>query len=215
MPKREETREKGSGITRYRQSVIVFDMTQPLTEEEADEFGTRLKAAAARPLWDNARTVAEMRAALEDLNKGLPSDHQDSKFRPHEDLGWYYSRLILLDSWVQRDIAKGNAAKAAYNAAEFGSLFTELQFKLVWEREALIGRETLKGAHKGPKAKAESQRTAAKHDLLLAEYAVRRARGMEDVPARTHAAKAVGYSAKQAKRIIDEKKNGHSGANVR
>jgi len=121
MPKRNEVREKGSGITRHRQSVTVFDMTKPLTEEEVEDFGSRLKATV-RPLWDNERTISEMQEALADLKKGLPAEHDDCQFRPHEDLGWYYSRLIRLDEWVHRDIKKGDAALAAYNAAEFGCL---------------------------------------------------------------------------------------------
>jgi hypothetical protein len=61
-------------------------------------------------------------------------------------------------------------------------------------------------ALKGPAAKAMSQGTIAKQERLLAEYAIRRVR-IGDVSARQHAAKAAGYSDRQAKRIIDARKD--------
>lgn len=215
MVKRRETRTKGAGITRHQQAVTVFDTKRGLTQDEADELIGAIRAAGARPLWDKEKIVEDARRRLAAVKEALPADHDDMDFLPHDDFGWYYCELIKLDRIVRSAIAAGDAGRAALFAEDFGTVHRELQIKEVWEPDALAGRASREGAHRGPPAKASSQAIAAKHEQLLAEYAIRRLR-MDDVPARQHAARAAGYSEKQAKRIIDgNKKNGHNGANVR
>ena len=159
MVKRTECRTTGSGITKHTETITVLDLTEPPTKAERAELVAKINAAAARPLWDKHSLVAQCRGALERIKATLPPEHEDCDFRPHEDFGWYYARLILLDKLVQRDVAKGDAAMAAYNAAEFGSLLSELQIKLVWEPDAIAGRASRDGA-KRPCCKGN----VARHD---------------------------------------------------
>lgn len=201
MAKRNETRERGSGITRYRQNVTVFDLTQALTKDEAKELSNRI-TGAVRPLWDNERRVAEMREALADIEKRLPPDHDECDFRPHEDLGWYYARLIRLDGWVHRDIKKGDAAMAAYNAAEFGGLFAELQIKLVWERDALAGRKSHVGAREGARLRGSSEKIQDRRETFFSTYDEAMSRRLHPTLARQKAAKAACYNDDYARRLL-------------
>ena len=203
MAKRLETRSKGTGITRHQSSVTVLDLRQGLTPGEGDELIASIAAAGSRPLWDNEQIVSELEISLAELKRHLPADHQDFAFRPHEDLGWYYSRLIMLDSWVKRNIAEGDAAMAAYNAAEFGSLFTELQIKKVWESDALSGRQSIKGARAGGLAPREkSEKVAARQQPLIDAYWRSRKLGGSHETAMDRAVTATSYSRRQAQRVL-------------
>ena len=185
-------REVGSGITRYEKPA-----GEPVTGPTLARF---LAEAAARPIWDRRKYIKQFEAALADLTGG--GDYDPLDFKQHEDWGWYYHHLIRLDRIVSGRIKRNEARLAALAACEFGQLFTELQIKLVWEKDALAGRASVRGASEGGRTRGSSEKIADKQSELLREYDERVGRGMDPTLARQSAARKSGYSDDHARRLL-------------
>ena len=185
-------REVGSGITRYK-----LPASEPVSGAKLAKF---LAEAAGRPIWDRRKYIKQFELALEDLTGGHEYDPLD--FKEHDDWGWYYHHLIRLDRIVTTRIERGEAGLAALAACEFGQIFTELQIKLVWEKDALSGRASVKGASEGGRARGSSDKIANKQARLLDEYDERIGRGVDPILARQVAARKAGYSEDHARRLL-------------
>lgn len=194
----------GAGITRHQSDVTVLDLTQRTTPEEMKELGDYLRAAAARPLWHKERIIADIEQRLRKLKAALPSDHDDLDFRPHDDFGWYYCELIRLDRIVRNAITEKDAARAALFAEDFGELHREMQIKEVWERDALAGRESFKGAQAGGQARGQSDQILDRRARFFRAHddAVDR---VGATIARQRAAKEAGYSDDHARRLLKQR----------
>lgn len=188
-------REVGSGITRYQKPEGIR-VDRPVSEVQFQFIKASVEKAAARPLWDRSSYVAAFERALGDIVGDGPYDPMD--FKPHEDWAWYYHNLIRLDRITRNRIERGEAGLATLSACEFGQLFTELQIKLVWEKDALRGRKTLEAASRGGEMRS---RDIAKQAHLFSAYQKRKGK-MPEPTALQHAAREAGYTTRHARRLI-------------
>jgi hypothetical protein len=122
-------------------------------------------------------------------------------WKRYEDLGWYLETIMIEHKIASDHLAQGKGSGAACAALRMGQTYAEMRFKFNWEPAALTGAEVRKGAVAGGKARGTADSTNDKRQRLLAEYQKRVGR-MEPVDARRYAAKEVGYSERQARRII-------------
>jgi hypothetical protein len=109
------------------------------TAEEIREILREVGRFSADPWAPHRLVVEDAREALKQEVEGKPTGY---RFKPREDLGWYYCRLIRQGELVQHCIAQGATSWAAHEAALFGETYCELQMKLVREELFLFGRRT-------------------------------------------------------------------------
>jgi hypothetical protein len=190
----DRSRNAGHGI------IAVDERSYVVGSPEYAEYIARLSAA------DSWKTYFPDPDWLRDQLSRAKAAEPERLFMPWEDWGWFVERMLAYREMLEGSIDEGSTVNAALYAAELSRLTTEAQIKFKWERHALAGFKSYEGSRLGPGAKRASLDIAEKRKKLLDAYRDKIKQGIEPVIARQRAAKDVGYSDRQAKRILNAAK---------
>lgn len=138
MPSKITSEKVGSGMTAHTRRRHHFDMTQPLTAAEAEDFDKCLTSIKPYDPIGRARGLAER--TLKAIEDGL-SDPED--FEPHHGMGWYSREIIKHCNWLEKAKERGDHDQREELGYEIGRLLTEATMTRVWGEPAALGAEEL------------------------------------------------------------------------
>jgi hypothetical protein len=147
---------KGSGITARKIKELNTDDWDPIFE--ADD---RMKAELGRePDYFDWVSFGPLKWA----EKVLRALGEKAKPKPDSPVD-FAQRMVDSGVKARLSLDRGNAAEAAYHAFNLGELVTAVRIKETWEKPALSGNASLKGAHTGGLIKAEQSRRERESNL--------------------------------------------------
>ena len=191
-----EDRIVGSGITKRRKKFDAVTYSSEAAFQNPEEVLVTIEIKSETDWAHFSRRIMEKAYSI--------PEEERANGKEFESEGWYAGKVIQLDETVRKLITECRAEEAAIAAARWGGYAKEIGLKLAWEKYALSGEKSAVGAAAGAKI-ARNKRHAivtAKHDALRAEYGRLLELGCKEDFSLRKAAKKVGYSIKQAKRIL-------------
>jgi hypothetical protein len=196
MTKDARERSVGSGITEYR----VTEHSYPVTFSGL-EAAVRAGVEFSRDPFRNTfgRNVSAAQARLKEI-RAEPHDEIEM-FAEHSGEGWYCQRIDVEYRRALRAAEDGEVQRAMNHAAKVGWYISEWTIKFAVERFALAGIASSEGGSRGGRARGTSDAIRDRQAVLIKEYKERLGR-MDAPTAKRHAAKAAGYSVRQASRIL-------------
>lgn len=141
-----KTRTIGSGITK-REKALPLEAKPENRQEIIDSFdrfheNMRRPWAGQKPLIDEARRrLSEIEAEAPSIMEDL--DGFNDHFKPHESPGWYFQQIDACATIAEGAVAQGRPWEAVFRALQIGHHLAELEFKELWEFQALKGQKLI------------------------------------------------------------------------
>ncbi len=141
MPSKIVSESRGSGMTRHTRTQRIFDMTQPLTESEASEFGKGFMAmgASAAPWRWLEHEIGVAERTIRAIEDGAPGSDDPDIFKPHAGPGWYSREILARAKWIENAKASGQWELVARFSYEVGQLAVTIRLKNAWDDDVEIG----------------------------------------------------------------------------
>lgn len=207
--KKEITETVGDGITERKRKKASFQV--PLTEADMAELchaQDRYNEIVNRPWRFDADIIKAVRRDLAAAKLASPdnSGGTNDAFIERVSVPWYLGEIDFEARVVELAIANGNPWEAVTSAIRIGDLLAELRIKELWGKDAIRGRKSVTDGKKGGDDQGRLADVRARHQQLREAYNARLERGIDEPVARRHAANEIGYSYRNASRILHPQK---------
>ena len=150
-----------------------YDLTQPLTNDEAQEIKQWFAHIKPRDMIEEAYGLAARTLAAINDDGAEPDD-----FKPYAGMGWYSDEIVKRYNWLAKAKERNEQNQVIELAYEIGVLITEARLKSAWDNDveyALVTDEQRKQGGEITRKASDAERRAIVEEILA-----ERAQGVRD-----------------------------------